>query len=635
MAALREDSPTPLATELNVPTLPSFGLGRIQGQCFPKRQNRRRSTFVIVPKGFGKHVHDKRKLEVCTTVYEEEDEIEEDEAEYTDSVPSQQTTGTIETNEVTTDLNRQKHLNRFLLTVTRSLFQSIQCVDTVIMKVMNFAKQLVNADRTAMFMVDERHQELYARVFDMGEANDADKMRLLKEIRFPINKGIAGYVATTGEVLTISDAYQDERFNKEVDLKTGYRTRSILCIPVSIHKGKVIGVVEMVNKIDGEFDQHDRDAFEAFAVYCGLALQHAQLMERVSHSEQKYKVACEVLSYHSMAHEEEVQHYLNIKIPPVIPNVSNFDYCPWSIRQEDSPICALYMFKDFINTSCLDMRSLVRFVLTIRKNYRLVPYHNWEHGLSVLNSVYSIIKNTNHGFTQLEQLALLVSGLTHDVDHRGKTNTFMKASESPLASLYGTSTMEQHHLRQTFQIMQHDGHNILQHLSAEDYKIVLGHIKHCIIATDLANFFGKRQELDTMIVAATFSWENEIHRSVVMDVCMTAADLCAMYKPWETHVDLVLKIMEEFWQEGDQQKQMNMQVIPMMDRDKSDQLPSCQVGFIVGICLPCYQLMEHVLPATKPMLMGLRENLSRWRQDGIFKAWKERKAWSKLSHIKI
>lgn len=634
------ESPTPVKSNIQIPKLPTwgFGLGRIRGQCFTKKV-RRSSTFVVVPRGFGKHVHDKGKLKICTTVYEEDEEAGDEDPVPLPGPQKAETSTSVQTNDDSSDLIAQKHLNQFLLAVTRCLFENIQCVDTVIMKIMNFAKELVNADRAAMFMVDERHQELYARVFDMGETitltHDAEKMALLKEIRFPIDKGIAGHVVTTGEILTINDAYQDERFNQEIDIKTGYKTRSILCIPVSIHKGKVIGVVEMVNKINGEFNQQDCDAFEAFAVYCGLALQHAQLMERVTRSEQSYKVACEVLSYHSAAPEEEVQHYMKIRIPPIIPDVADFDYCPWAIRPEDTPICALYMFKDFIHTSCLEMKCLVQFVLTVRKNYRALPYHNWEHGFSVMNSIYSIIKNTSNGFTDLEQLALLISGLTHDVDHRGKTNTFMKASESPLATLYGSSTMEQHHLRQTFQILQQEGHNILQHLSSEDYKKVLGHIKHCIIATDLANFFGKRQELDMLITGASFSWENESHREVIMDICMTAADLCAMYKPWETHVDLVLKLMEEFWQEGDQQKEMNMIVIPMMDRNKADQLPQCQVGFIVGICIPCYQLMEHVLPETKPMLMGLRDNLSQWRQDGIFKQWKEKKAWSKLNYIKI
>jgi cAMP and cAMP-inhibited cGMP 3',5'-cyclic phosphodiesterase 10 len=95
---------------------------------------------------------------------------------------------------------------------------------------MSYAKKLVNADRASLFMVDSRTQELYARIFDIGrEENDMSDSSISKDghtiqkrslsdergcIRFPMDKGIAGYVATTGKTLNIIDAYSDERFNR-------------------------------------------------------------------------------------------------------------------------------------------------------------------------------------------------------------------------------------------------------------------------------------------------------------------------------------------------------------------------------------------------------------------------------------
>lgn len=102
----------------------------------------------------------------------------------------------------------------------------------------NHAQRLVNADRASLFLVDSRTHELYARIFDIGtedvSSGESTKPNVAKEIRFPIGKGIAGNVAATGAVMNIQHAYEDERFNPEVDQRTGYKTKSILCMPIFI-----------------------------------------------------------------------------------------------------------------------------------------------------------------------------------------------------------------------------------------------------------------------------------------------------------------------------------------------------------------------------------------------------------------
>ena len=124
-------------------------------------------------------------------------------------------------------MTRERRLNDFLLAVTKSIFQELVSMDAVMLKIMSYAKKLVNADRASLFMVDSRTGELYARIFDIGrEENDISDSSLIRDgqkrsisderacIRFPTDKGIAGYVATTGKTLNITDAYSDERFNR-------------------------------------------------------------------------------------------------------------------------------------------------------------------------------------------------------------------------------------------------------------------------------------------------------------------------------------------------------------------------------------------------------------------------------------
>ncbi|CAF0769042.1 unnamed protein product [Rotaria sordida] len=533
-------------------------------------------------------------------------------------------------------MTRERRLNDFLLAVTKSIFQELVSMDAVMLKIMSYAKKLVNADRASLFMVDSRTKELYARIFDIGrEEHDVLNSLLVNDkngqmqknlssderacIRFPMDKGIAGYVAATGKTLNITDAYSDERFNRDIDQKTGYKTKTILCMPIMI-QGNVIGVVQMVNKKNGPFTKSDEESFETFAVYCGLALHHASLYDRIRRSEQKCKVALEVLSYHASCPDEEYERYKTYELPSNIPNINQFEFSPWSVANDMKPIYVLYMFRDLtnmmdpLNANRFDMECVIRFTLTVRKNYRNVPYHNWSHAFSVAHAIYTVIKQTKHKFTPNQCIALFVACLCHDLDHRGKTNDYMVKSASTLASIYSTSTMERHHFNQTVTILQTESHNIFKHLSPKEYRQMLDDIRHCILATDLALFFENRPKFEHIIDNSQFDWNNKEHTQLMMGLSMTAADLCSSFKQWEVQRSNVSIIMEEFFQQGDEEKRRGIQPQSLMDRSLAHELPKNQVNFIKSICIPCYSLIVRILPETMPMLNGARSNLQRWQE---------------------
>lgn len=216
----------------------------------------------------------------------------------------------------------------------------------------------------------------------------------------------------------------------------------------------------MVNKCNGPFTTSDVEAFKVFAVYCGLALHNSKLYTRIKRSESKYRVAMDVLSYHNTCTSDEVRAGLS-DLDSFAIAVDHFYFDPNHLTSYQKVLNVVQMFIDLFDLVNFNKTCLVRFVLTVKKNYRRLPYHNWTHGYSVCNTMYNIIKRSNGIFTRNECLALFIGALCHDLDHRGKNNKFMLETESPLASMYSTSTMEHHHFNQTVMVLNQVIQNFL------------------------------------------------------------------------------------------------------------------------------------------------------------------------------
>ncbi len=144
-------------------------------------------------------------------------------------------------------------------------------IDLLIKKIAEETKTALNADRCTVYMYDKEHNELYSKV-----ATGLDT----KELRIPADKGLAGHVLHTGETINIKDAYKDKRFNPDVDKKTGYRTKTILCMPIKNFNQEIIGVFQVLNKFDEYFTPDDEDLLVAIASSAGISLENAQLFER-------------------------------------------------------------------------------------------------------------------------------------------------------------------------------------------------------------------------------------------------------------------------------------------------------------------------------------------------------------------
>ena len=149
-------------------------------------------------------------------------------------------------------------------------------LDKLLDVILETAIKSIAADRGTLYVVDELKSEIWSKALRGTE---------VIEIRLPIGKGLSGYVAKTGEIINIPDAYNDSRFNPEVDKKSGYRTNNMLCMPMRNRDGKIIGVFQMLNKKGGPFTTQDEEFINALSIHASIAIENARLAQEMVNNE--------------------------------------------------------------------------------------------------------------------------------------------------------------------------------------------------------------------------------------------------------------------------------------------------------------------------------------------------------------
>ncbi len=146
-------------------------------------------------------------------------------------------------------------------------------LDRLLALIMDKVTQLMEADRSTLYMLSDDGATLWSKVLQGDE---------FSVIRLSVGEGIAGWVAASGEVVNIPDAYSDDRFQPAMDVKSGYRTRSILCAPMRNSKGEIIGVLQVLNKqAGGPFTSDDGDLLTALATQAGMSIENSKLYHSV------------------------------------------------------------------------------------------------------------------------------------------------------------------------------------------------------------------------------------------------------------------------------------------------------------------------------------------------------------------
>ncbi|XP_031641164.1 cGMP-specific 3',5'-cyclic phosphodiesterase [Contarinia nasturtii] len=554
--------------------------------------------------------------------------------------------------------------NQILLNLARSIFEEQNNLECLVTKILTEARELLKCKRSTVFLLDldccesshiekiiekpqtsglhqplSRRQSHNVNVEDIiAQQNSRARFTLIFDIaqdshtptiaRPTINDlntsslaQIAQVVAATSQLFNIIDIIQWAREHPEIPVDDELKeTQAVLCMPIINAQKSVIGVVQFINKENGTlFTDSDVSIIEAFAIFCGLGIHNTQMYENACKLMAKQKVALECLSYHATAAPSQTTKLVQDIIQ------SAEDYCLYSFKfidfdldDEDTCRAAVRMFLqcNLVQQFHIPYDVLCRWILSVKKNYRPVKYHNWRHALNVTQTMFAMMKTgkMERFVTDLEILGLLVACLCHDLDHRGTNNSFQTKTTSPLAILYTTSTMEHHHFDQCIMILSSEGNNIFQALSPDDYRRVMKIVEEAILSTDLAMYFDKYKKFAYCVENGEFDWQTEDKKELLCGMMMTACDVSAIAKPWEVQHRVAKLVADEFFDQGDLEKlQLNTKPIAMMDRERKDELPQMQVSFIDMICLPLYKMLSDTFPWIKPLYQGTLNNRNHWQ----------------------
>lgn len=162
---------------------------------------------------------------------------------------------------------------RQILEVTRKLAAPFD-LDTMLAEVVDASRDVLNADRGTVFLYDSDSDELVVRV---GTE--------LENIRIPADKGIVGESAQSRKLINVPDCYADDRFNRAIDKQTGYRSRCMLTVPLIGYENSLVGVLQILNKNSGVFDEQDEFVAQALAAQAAVVLHRATITEQMLASE--------------------------------------------------------------------------------------------------------------------------------------------------------------------------------------------------------------------------------------------------------------------------------------------------------------------------------------------------------------
>lgn len=276
--------------------------------------------------------------------------------------------------------------------------------------------------------------------------------------------------------------------------------------------------------------------------------------------------------------------------------------------------------------------TLMKFITVIQSKYQANPFHNFGHGLDVLSEVRLYLHRINSYtiFSEVTVFWLLVAALGHDVNHLGVNNQFLVETSHALALKYNDkSVLENLHCSTLFEVLSDASTNVLKVLEKADYKVARAGIVEVILGTDMVRH---SEDIKALSIAYTVHQEafaaaarehpQELSKALqedskarvkVLGSLLHTADISNPMKPWDICAYLADQCLEEFFAQGDQEKELGIPVQMLNDREKVNRCTS-QVGFIEFVITPLAEQMVIIFPTLSFLTRNLSLNVELWAE---------------------
>nr|PIM02038.1 3'5'-cyclic nucleotide phosphodiesterase domain-containing protein [Toxoplasma gondii COUG] len=264
---------------------------------------------------------------------------------------------------------------------------------------------------------------------------------------------------------------------------------------------------------------------------------------------------------------------------------------------------------------------LTNFLLSCEAQHQANPYHNQRHAAMVAHAT-AWLANTVGALNKcdsVERATLYVAALCHDLGHPGRTNQFFVSSHDPLAIVYNDiSCLENLHCCLCFRTLQKEENNVFYYVDNEQFRFVRSKLIEAILATDMKQHFETISRFRLRTSADDFDVAKHVDdRWAVLKMFVKMADISHVALPWDMHFRLSCDIVEEFYQQGDEELRRGMPLSQLCDRSKHNEMPKSQEGFIEFLAKPLVGVLiegDSTGTIKTEVSEQMERNLLRWKQ---------------------
>ena len=301
------------------------------------------------------------------------------------------------------------------------------------------------------------------------------------------------------------------------------------------------------------------------------------------------------------------------------------------------PLMCHFMFKilGLIDPKIISTKKLIPFLTNVSEGYlESTLYHNSLHGADVCHSLFIYILNSNLEeiceTSVLDLLGLVVSATGHDLGHPGYNNNFHVNSNSELALTYNDiSCLENFHTSTLFRILRKDENNIFENMDVNDYKQIRKRMVNQILATDMINHAmvlscvnakisewkinNNSKEKKKFVFLSGVEKTKFDEQQMMLNYLIHAADLGHNTQKFDISIHWVELLTQEFWNQGDKEKEKKLNISFLCDRNNVD-VPPSQVGFLKGFILSTFDILATIFPNLKFTLDNAKDNIKEWQK---------------------